>query len=128
MRTLGETLEEAASLRTRVSYTGFLDAHQLSEAIRTCTLGLTTVPRHALGKSTSVSAFLEHGIPVAAPNIHPEYDAADIGFFSSSLCSSILLTPDINHFKAAQVSAKQTQNVIHISSIAQTFVEDLTCQ
>ncbi|HEX8348443.1 MAG TPA: hypothetical protein VF598_00645, partial [Hymenobacter sp.] len=70
----------------------------------------------------------EHGIPVAAPNIHPEYEAADIGFFSSSLCSSILLAPDINYFKIAQASAKWAPGTIHVSSIAQTFVEDLTRQ
>ncbi|OUJ71197.1 glycosyltransferase [Hymenobacter crusticola] len=128
MRQLGATLEEVPSLQNRICYTGFLESHQLSEVLRTCSLGLTPVPRHALGKSGSVAAFLEHGIPVAAPNVHPEYEAADIGFFTPNLRAAILLDPDIQRFKTAQASARLAQGAIHISSVAQTFVEDLTCQ
>jgi hypothetical protein len=125
MRSLRVALEAEATLRGKVCCTGFLEPQQLSEALQTCTLGLTTVPRHALGKSGSVAAFLSLGIPVAAPIIHPGYEATDIGFFHPELCSSIVLEPNIEYFKVAQASVQAAKGMIQVSSIAQIFLEDL---
>lgn len=128
MQQLQTTLESIASLRGSVHYTGFLAPAQVSEALQSCHLGITGVPRHALGKSGSVAAFLAHGIPVAAPLVHPDYPADDIGFFSPDLCVAILLTPTIDSFEAAQAAARVAQPLIRLSSIAQTFLVDLTRQ
>ncbi|MDV6032226.1 MAG: glycosyltransferase family 4 protein [Phycisphaera sp. RhM] len=46
---------------------GWMTPEEISIYLRSLDLGVTTVPRHAIGKSGSVAAFFEHGIPVAAP-------------------------------------------------------------
>lgn len=125
MRAFGSTLENLEIFRNRVRYTGFLEPRELSWALQSCTLGLTPVPRHALGKSGSVAAFLAHGIPVAAPSFFYCYDSAEIGFFSINLCSSILLTPDLSKLKIAKASALEVKEQIQISSIANSFLSDL---
>ncbi|WP_166647976.1 glycosyltransferase [Hymenobacter sp. UV11] len=127
MRTLGDFIEEVDSLRNKVHYTGFLEPAQISEALQSCSLGLTPVPRHALGKSGSVAAFLSHGIPVAAPNVHNGYSANDIGFFSPNLCSFILLEPDLEHFRIITASLPE-ESEIKISTVAQAFLRDLYTQ
>lgn len=125
MRALGATLEAIASLRGQVHYTDFLEPAQLSAALQSCQLGLTPVPRNGLGKSGSVAAFLAHSIPVAAPYVHLEAIPADIGFFSNTLRSAILLHPNITLYMTAKAAAEEAQSTIQISTIAQTFLADL---
>jgi len=107
--------------KNNVICTDFLPAEQLSIILQSCTLGITSVPRHALGKSGSVAAFLAHGIPVAAPNVEGHHDPTEIGFFSENMRSSILLTPDLSNLEKAKVSAQSARNEIHVSNIAKTF-------
>jgi hypothetical protein len=125
MHALGASLEKILNLHGQICYTGFLEPEQLSKVLRTCTLGLTPIPRHALGKSGSVAAFITHGIPVAAPNIHHGYSALDIGFFSEELSSSILLEPDLNRFENVQASTRLARNIIEIHEIAKVLLNDL---
>jgi glycosyltransferase involved in cell wall biosynthesis len=125
MQRLQAILESIDSLRGNVHYTGFLAPTQLSTALQSCDLGITAVPRHALGKSGSVAAFLAHGIPVAAPIVRPSYSGDNIGFFSKDLCAAIMTAPTLGSFEAALAAARVAQPIIQISSIAQVFLADL---
>ena len=126
MQALAASLNNIAGLGGQVCYAGFLEPTQLSAAIQTCHLGLTSVPRHGLGKSGSVAAFLAHGIPVAAPVVHNTHKATDIGFFSESLRACILLQPTTVGLRAAQASSALAQHTIQVSTIAQQLLQDLT--
>ncbi|WP_197455803.1 glycosyltransferase [Stieleria neptunia] len=53
--------------KAEVAVHGWMVPEELSVYLRSMDLGITTVPRHAIGKSGSVAAFFEHGTPVAAP-------------------------------------------------------------
>ena len=128
MQALKKVLEVMVGLNGQVHHAGFLDPAQLSAALQSCQLGLTPVPRNGLGKSGSVAAFLARGIPVAAPYVHPEAEATDIGLFSASLCSAILLHPDVELYRAAKAAAIVAQSTIQASVIARTFLADLPAQ
>jgi hypothetical protein len=125
MRSFGEELKKIERFKDCVKYTGFLHPLELSKVMKGCTIGLTPVPRHGLGKSGSVMAFLAHGIPIAAPNIHKDYSSNDIGFFSDTLRSSVITKPEMLLFKAAGVFAILAKEEIDLSAIAKTFISDL---
>lgn len=125
MGALQAVLETEAGLRGRVHYTGFLEPGPLSEALQSCDLGLTPVPRHAVGKSGSTAAFLAHGRPVAAPAVHWGVAAEDVGFFSASLRATIVLEPDLQAVAVAREAAQQTPELLQVSTIARLFSDDL---
>ncbi|MEP6747112.1 MAG: hypothetical protein ABJB86_05285 [Bacteroidota bacterium] len=124
MKAAGETLSKTNNFKN-VLYSGFLPPEGISAALQSCTVGITLVPRHALGKSGSVAAFLQHGIPVAAPVIYPGIDPNEIGFFSGELCSAILLMPDLNALALAGKAAINAKNEIGLTVIAKIFIEDI---
>lgn len=124
MREAGETIGEK-NLFNKISYTGFLSPEHISAAIQSCTLGITQVPRHALGKSGSVAAFLHHGIPVAAPVVYPDKRIDEIGFFSKDLCAAILLTPDLQALVQAKEAASKARSEIDLPVIAELFMKSI---
>ncbi|NML63649.1 glycosyltransferase family 4 protein [Hymenobacter sp. RP-2-7] len=126
MSVIKSELEIILNLRGQVRYTGFIEPIKLSDALQGCQLGITTVPRNGLGKSGSVAAFLAHGIPVAAPYIHPEAISTDIGFFSANLRSAILTEPDIASYQNTKIAAQKAKNIITLSKIARTFLIDIS--
>jgi hypothetical protein len=105
---------------------GFLDAEELSYLLQTCTLGITPLPRHSLGKSGSVAAFLSHGIPVAAPVTLKGFEPDDIGFQSAELRDAILTIPDLNELKRIRQKIDRHKQVISLSEISNDFIETLT--
>jgi hypothetical protein len=125
MKMAGDTIGKSGNFKHLILYTGFLPPEGISAALQSCSLGITLVPRHALGKSGSVAAFLQHGIPVAAPVIQPGLDPAEIGFFSTNLCSAILLTPDVNALAIAGKAAMAAKNEIGLPVISNVFLEDI---
>jgi hypothetical protein len=127
MRDVGEILHKKG-LFNKISYTGFLSPEGISAALQHCTLGITQVPRHALGKSGSVAAFLHHGIPVAAPVVHPGRNAMDIGFFSKELCSAIVLSPCLQALMAAKKAVLKAKHEIDLQVIAKTFLNNIEPQ
>ncbi|HEX6428330.1 MAG TPA: hypothetical protein VF008_11615, partial [Niastella sp.] len=127
MREAGEIFNKRA-LFNNISYTGFLPAEGISAALQRCSLGITEVPRHALGKSGSVAAFLHHGIPVAAPVVHQGKNASDIGFFSEGLCSAILVSPDMQALANAKEAAVKATCEIDLQFIAKLFMENIYSQ
>ena len=70
----------ALEKKAHVMVHGWMTPDETSAYLRSLDAGVTTVPSHAIGKSGSVAAFLEHGVPVALP-FRPQ---AQIGFFSES--------------------------------------------
>ena len=127
MREAGEIFNKRA-LFNNISYTGFLPAEGISAALQRCSLGITEVPRHALGKSGSVAAFLHHGIPVAAPVVHPGRNAREIGFFSEGLCSAILCSPDMQALAMAKEAVLKARCEIDLQLIAKGFMESIYSQ
>jgi hypothetical protein len=125
MQTFGKKLEQYNVFKTKVRYTGFLEPKEISYALQSCTVGLTSIPRHALGKSGSVAAFLTHDIPVAAPNTHQSYNPNEIGFFSERLHSTIISVPDFSLLEKAKKATIAAKNEICISAISATFLSDI---
>ncbi|PVY38678.1 glycosyltransferase [Pontibacter virosus] len=108
-----------------VLVTGYLAPPALSKALHSCTLGLTSVPRHCLGKSGSVAAFIAHGIPVAAPHFLTNQGPYKIGFSSSNLCNAIILEPALEHIYLLKKNILHTANMIEVPAVAKKFISDL---
>lgn len=122
MRAVGDILKTSTSFKDNIFFTGFLPAGGISAAIQQCTLGITQVPRHALGKSGSVAAFLHHDIPVAAPVVQQGKHPKDIGFFSENLCAAVLLTPDLQALETAKEAVIKAKPEIDLIAIAKLFL------
>jgi hypothetical protein len=125
MKQVGHAFETIKNLRKPVKYTGFLKNEELSVIIQSCTIGVTPIPRHGLGKSGSVAAFISHKIPVAALNCHFLYKATEIGFFDDDLCAAIITEPDFHQIEIAENAARIASDKIQLSKIAETFLSDL---
>ena len=125
MKAFKSHLENVSAFQGEVHCTGFLEASQISAMLQTCHLGLTPIPKHALGKSGTVAAFLSHGIPVAAPIVHYQDMKKNIGFFNEILCLSILSMSDIYQSYIAKSYAQKAQQLIQVSEIAKRFINDL---
>lgn len=110
--------------RNRVTCTGFLSPKETSAAIRSCSVGITPVPRHALGKSGSVAAFLSHGIPVAAPHAFENRHGVP-GFFSAALQATILTEPDLDQLESARSALITARDEIRVREISLKFLKDL---
>lgn len=124
MRETGETINQKG-IFNQIFYTGFLSPEGISAAIQQCSLGITQVPRHALGKSGSVAAFLHHGVPVAAPVVHPGKEVKDIGFFSRQLCDAIVLSPRMQALHTAKQAVLKARQEIDLHVIARLFMSSL---
>jgi len=116
-------IQTLTCLKNRVRKTGFLANHEISLAIHQCSMGVTPLPRHALGKSGSVAAFLSHGIPVAAP--HASSKNPTIGFFSKKLQSTIITTPELHKITRARKILNEAKDELSVPAIAKTFLRDL---
>lgn len=125
MNAFKKQMQVLPEYKHKVSYTGFLSAEELSGALQGCTLGLTPVPRHGLGKSGSVAAFMAHGVPVAAPNVHSDFSSSEIGFFSDELRSAVLLCPDYSSLQKAKAKVGQAKKEIELTTVANKFLSDL---
>lgn len=125
LRSFGNAVENLKGFNGKLKYTGFLEPKELSWALQSCVLGLTPVPRHALGKSGSVAAFIAHGVPVAAPNFCNSYSLDNIGFFSSFLRLAIVLQPDLSQIEKAKSTMLFSKSEILSSTIAKKFISDL---
>ncbi len=124
MRDFSTFLRNSLPEGSEVTCTGFLSPAGISAAIRQCSLGITPVPRHALGKSGSVAAFLSHGIPVAAPHVL-QNRAGNPGFFSPELQAAVLTEPDLGLLERARTALATARNEIRTDRIAQKFLQDL---
>lgn len=119
------SLETLEGLRGKVRYTGFLTDKEVSAAIGRCDLGISPIPHQGLGKSTSVAAFIVHGIPVAAPVVDSRYESMGIGFFSDRLKSAILTEPNFEKLATARTAALVARDDISLPSVAKKLLRDL---
>ena len=108
--------------RSKVLPVGYLTAEGVSAWLSTCDLAVTPIPRHSLGKSGTVAAFLEHSLPVISPVIKIQRDP----FFQEQLNGLVL-----DHFDPLAVaeakSALRGGNVVaeKLENITKRFVADL---
>ncbi|WP_154652600.1 hypothetical protein [Flavobacterium rivuli] len=120
-----DQITNVKDINCTIRHTGFLDVKGVSAELLNCNLGITPVPGHLLGKSGSVAAFLNHGVPVAAPFIKDGYQDEGIGFFDEKLISSVVVKPQIENIEEAKKNAFCAHTVIDIPVIAQKFINDL---
>lgn len=125
MTSVGDIFNKNAYLKNNIYYTGFLSPEGISAALQHCSLGITQIPRHALGKSGSVAAFLHHGIPVAAPVVQQGKNKDDIGFFSEILCNAIMISPGLQALATAKKAALKARHEIDLMAIASMFIEGM---
>ena len=125
MKLIGQNFEHIENIKG-VEYTGFLDDRGVSLAMQSCDMGITPFPRHALGKSSSLSVFFAHGLPVAAPNIHFLYSPDEIGFFSEELKKTIVTEPNTESVARARAFAGRNRTDLEIGFITKQFLSDLT--
>lgn len=112
-------------VENKIKQTGFLEGNNLLQTIDECHLGMTPVPRHVLGKSGSVAAFLSRGIPVAAPYVKPGYESLEIGFFKPKIARAILIKPTLFAFSKADQAAKSISGKLKVETIAPKFLSNL---
>lgn len=122
---LKNNIEQLEGFKNNVRLLGLMEAIELSKVLRTCALGLTPVPRHLLGKSGSVAAFIAHGLPVAAPYVCPGRDPDDIGFFSSNLCATVIKKPTFASLQMAGEASVRAKDEIDVKTVAKKFIADL---
>lgn len=113
-------------IKSIISHTGFLDAEGVSSALSGCTIGITPVPRHLLGKSGSVAAFLSHGIPVAAPYIKENYENFKVGLFDPDVVSAIILNADLDAIAIASENVSKIINRVTPKAVSDKFLLDLS--
>jgi hypothetical protein len=124
MRAFGKKIERRNGLDLKVNYTGFVSEADLSHAIHSCTIGLTPIPRHALGKSGTVAAFIAHNKPVAAPNVDRGEHADAPGFFNRMLAESIITSAEEAEIQRATSSVALARELIALPNIAGDFIQD----
>lgn len=121
-----EILKKECLLLSSIICTDFLNDKEISVTLNSCNLGITPVPRHCLGKSGSVAAFLSHGIPIAAPIIKHEYIDYSIGFFDESFIESILTSPNLIQFQDAYKAVQSYKQMFTAEQIGNKFMKDLS--
>lgn len=124
MNSFKKEIEDIEGYKGKVKYAGFLTPAELSHTLQSCHLGISPVPKHGLGKSGTIAAFIAHGVPVAAPNVFQEYESIE-GFFSTKLQASILTEPDLNKLAFAKSATETASKEIDITSITEKFILDL---
>lgn len=120
-----EDFKSKCPLLRDVICTGFLNENEISLELRKCSLGITPVPQHGIGKSGSVAAFLSHGIPVAAPVFIKEFSEDGIGFFDNKWRDLIIIDPDFNEIKKAKKSAQIYKDMFTVEKICTKLINDL---
>lgn len=101
---------------------GWLDDKTLSHVLSTCQAGATGYPQHALGKSGSVAAFIEHNLPIIAP-YKSRNDSPP--FFDKALVNSVVKEPTLEEIAKASHWSQKARSVISIQSVVQKFLSDL---
>lgn len=122
---LKEALDKIPGIDKKIVFSGFLEESPLHKLIHSSDLAISTVPRHLLGKSGSVAAFLSQEIPVAAPFIKPGYEELEIGFYNRILAKAILTTPSLAAFKICKKAAEEMSKELSVQKVAGSLIEDL---
>ena len=121
-----EQINALENMDCTVRHTGFLDSDNVSMALSNCNIGITPVPRHLLGKSGSVAAFLSHGIPVAAPFIKEGYENMDVGFFDQDIVSAIISDANFSCIATAAKKAVEISSRVTPKAVTNNFSIDLS--
>lgn len=124
MQQYASRLGQLENFSGAVHCTGVLGEPELSAALQRCTIGCTPVPRHAVGKSSSIATFIAHKKAVAAPYVHDGYQDAGVGFFRPALAEAIITRPDFNHIQRARQAARRASTLISIQDIARDYIND----
>ncbi|THH39285.1 glycosyltransferase family protein [Neolewinella litorea] len=106
-----------------INASGFLSAEALSRELSRLDLGITPVDHHLIGKSGTVAAFLNHGIPVAAP-YRTEHAPS---FFTPGLTAATLETfSETGLLSAMRAAGSLDTHPISPQGVARCFLNDLS--
>ncbi|MDR2409274.1 MAG: hypothetical protein LBE13_14330 [Bacteroidales bacterium] len=109
-----------------IEYTGFLSEKEISQYLSQQDIGITPIPRHALGKSGSVSAFMLHQLPVSAPCVHNQRSQNDWGFFDDDVIQCCKNALDINKITSGSVKINEIiMNKFNVKSTVFQYINDL---
>jgi len=109
--------------KTLIRY--YLPESEISKILSQSHLALTPNPRHALGKSGSVAAFLAAGLPVLAPSVLVGYPEDDLGFFHEEVKSRILYAWNYDSWSAIYNSDYTASTIMSVGLLADTFLSDI---
>jgi hypothetical protein len=109
------------NFKYKIDTTGFVEDAQLSLIIDSCDMGITSLPRSAVGKSGTSIAFLAAGVPLAVPI----NDNKDEPFFNQQLSNCILHIANIKQFELAKSTIEKEKHLLKISYIADKFLSDI---
>ena len=109
-------------IKAQVVIKGFLSNNELSIELQKLNIGLTPVSNHLLGKSGSVSAFLEHGISIIAPIISDENGFNEIGFFDEKTKKYII--QDLTNFDVVSIE-KTSIKINSVEDVSFIFINYL---
>jgi hypothetical protein len=107
-----------------IQHTGFLQEKELSERLTQQDAGITSIPKHALGKSGSVAAFILHGVPVVAPCTHNQYTSSEWGYFDMDIVQYFKNALEINNLFYHNIEMNK-KNQLSVQSISLQFINDL---
>lgn len=124
-KTFIDQITKVRDINCTITHTGFLDVKGVSAELLNCNLGITPVPRHLLGKSGSVAAFINHGIPVTAPYVKDGYEKDGVGFFDENIIRTVAINADLKSISDAKKSALTARKNIDVIVIANKFINDL---
>lgn len=109
----------------------WMPAEEISPYLQTLDIGITTMPCHALGKSSSVVAFIEHGLVFAAPNRISDYinvrtmpnSLSQQVFFDMPVQPQILANPQLSTVLTAWSSNRIMMSLL--PTIGKQFINEL---
>nr|WP_293834714.1 glycosyltransferase [uncultured Arsenicibacter sp.] len=118
-----ENFSHVLSPTTHIEITGFIDSSLISAHLKSCDLGITPMPLHALGKSGTVAAFLSHGLPVAVPLRNTDQRSA-LPFFFPEAMDCLMLEPDLAVYQKAKAAVRSFKEQISVKSVSTGLLAD----
>lgn len=120
---LVDILAEKMHKGVAVEYMGNHPATKISAILQSVDIGISPIHRSFIGKSGTVAAFANNGIPVTAPI--GTIDKKEKGFLMDNIDRMVMKSVDLYSYNLAQAAAKTTVNSLNPYKIAFQLVEDI---
>lgn len=121
LQSFGNKITSISCFSDKTKYLGFLENHEISEILNSCSLGISPMTISELGKSGTIAAFLSHGLPIGIPIT----DKKDKPFFNKVLQEVLVIEPNLNQIKKASIAANRLKMHNSVLEISKVFINDL---